>query len=145
MMNYETFNRELENSDRVLGGSSKSELSRLRNQLCDYHQSTQDRSEFHQQASWTRLRSRLEEKPGRRGLSSFLAPVALPGFMGVILALWLIPGTTDTIGKVDAPNIEISTRQPNIYVTPFHSKSVQADVIWAEGYHYIPASYTVTR
>lgn len=143
MMNYETFNRELENSDRTRDGDS--ELIQLRNRLLDYHANTLDRSDFHQQASWTRLRSRLEQKPASRRLGSFLAPVALPGLLGVILALWLLPATTDTIGKVDAPNIEISNRQPTIYVTPFHSKSVQADVIWAEGYQYIPASYSVTR
>jgi hypothetical protein len=143
MMNYETFNKELEESDRISDGDS--ELIQLRKQLRDYSESTQDRSDFHQKASWTRLQSRLDKKTASRGFSSFLAPIALPGLMGIILAIWLIPGTTDTIGKVDAPNIEISTRQPNIYVTPFHSKSVQADVIWAEGYQYIPASYTVTR
>jgi len=141
MMNYNLFERELEAMEA--DPQRDTELIRLRNQLRDYADETQSRSPLHQSASWTRLRSRLKPERQTPLFQRFLAPAALPALAGIILGLWLLPSQRDAIGKTDAPNIEISNREPTIYVTPFHSKSVNADVIWAEGYQYIPASHTL--
>ncbi|MEO0453436.1 MAG: hypothetical protein AAFY98_04790 [Verrucomicrobiota bacterium] len=142
MMNYKKFVEKLEQCDH-----STDEKCIVQRFIRDIRGACaeNERSDFHQSSSWTRLEAQMEVSAPRKSLSGLLAPALLPAVAGVVLAIWLIPLSADEIGMTDAPNISISESKNHIYVTPFHSKGVDADVIWAEGYQYIPAHYSASK
>ncbi len=57
------------------------------------------------------------------------------------------PGQTGMVSPpaaepvADRPNVDYV--RPGMWASPFHAAEINADVIWVEGYSYIPASHTV--
>ncbi|MEM1157566.1 MAG: hypothetical protein AAGH72_04850 [Verrucomicrobiota bacterium] len=139
MKNYDEFEKMLEETDRIpapIPEQRESALLRLREDLKDAVELNQDRSDFHQSAAWTRLEARMVEvKPGM-SLGRILS-YCVTAAAAVVVTMVLM-----STGGSGQGLPEISKAQPGIYATPFYSEDAEADVIWAEGYEYIPANYT---
>jgi len=139
MKNYDEFERLLKETDRIPALTPEQKdcaMMRLREDLKNATNMVRDRSDFHQSTAWTRLESRMDEvQPGiplGRMLSYFATAAA-----AVIVTILIMSQVNSGSGLP-----EISKSQPGIYATPFYSEDAEADVIWAEGYEYIPANYT---
>ncbi|MFH1067496.1 MAG: hypothetical protein V1746_06310 [bacterium] len=90
-----------------------------------------------QRWAWMRLEARLlAPKDASRLFFPFLR---LAGW-GVVAVLALGLGASFwKNGIMERPPI-IASMSPSINVVTFHAKEVNADVIWATGYDYLPAS-----
>ncbi|MDX6766732.1 MAG: hypothetical protein SFU85_08070 [Candidatus Methylacidiphilales bacterium] len=92
-------------------------------------------SEFACECSWTRLRTCLLEE--NRSSDLHLWRWTAIGSCALLVLLLTLARN----GSPDAPVAE--SRNPQIWVSGFHSAPAQADVVWATGYDYLPASYRV--
>ena len=139
MKNYDEFEKMLNETDRIPAPTpeqSESALLRLREDLKEATDVRHDRSDFHQSAAWTRLEARMDDvKPGLP-LGRILSYAATAATAVVVTMVLMSNGDSGQ----GLP--EISKSKPGIYATPFYSEDAEADVIWAEGYQYIPANYT---
>ncbi|MGF1677830.1 MAG: hypothetical protein ACFCUX_01405 [Candidatus Methylacidiphilales bacterium] len=141
MKNFDAFERQLNESQRVAGKEdSRSGLARLRHDLIHVAVNS-ERSSFHQSTAWVRLEARMQEStespirvPFWLKLSSYAATAAVAATVVFLLS----ESNKDPGGILP----EISDSRPGIYATPFYSKEAKAEVIWAEGYQYIPAGFT---
>ena len=122
------------NQDTMENDLPAGEFRQLKEELGALAQ-TRERSDFACECSWTRIRTCLLEEDRSKDLH--LWRWAAIGSSLTLLALLLLTQT----GNNDAP-IAVS-RNPQIWVSGFHSSRAQADVVWATGYDYIPASYPV--
>lgn len=139
MKNYDEFERMLEESDKIPAPApeqSESALLRLRQDLKSATSDLHNRSAFHQTAAWTRLETRIHEKNSGFSFGKFLS-YGSTAAAAVVVTMVLMSGGDSGEGLP-----QISNAQPGIYATPFYSEDAEADVIWAEGYQYIPATYT---
>lgn len=94
-------------------------------------------SEQEQKWAWMRLEARLlaPKSSGR-----FIFPLTRFLGWGVIAALVVGLGMSFwRTGVLETPP-SVASMNPSIYVVAFHAKEVNADVIWATGYDYLPAS-----
>lgn len=139
MKNYDEFEKKLQETDRIPApqpGQAESGLLKLR---LDLKQACQENrpSDFEQSTAWTRLESRLEPRPAS-SVGRLIYYVATAGAAVALTAMFFM--SRGSTGSEGLPRI--SEAKPGIYVTPFYSEEAKADVIWAEGYQYIPANYT---
>lgn len=95
----------------------------------------QQRTEQHECWAWTRLQATLRDSPSNRaGFWTW----ALAGAATAALALAvLVPGD----GTDQSPVAQ--SQSTRIWAGGYHMHEARADVIWATGYDYIPASYPV--
>jgi len=139
MKNYDEFEKILEETDRIsapIPEQSESALLRLRADLKEAVDVCHDRSDFHQSAAWTRLEARMDDVSPGMPLGRMLSYFATAAAAVVVTVVLMSTGNSGQ----GLP--EISKSHPGIYATPFYSEDAEADVIWAEGYEYIPANYT---
>jgi len=137
MKNYDEFEKILKKTDQAPQLNSEHVLSKLRHDLKEATVGAYDRSQFHQASAWTRLQTHIAEDSPRRFAWGRILSYMTTATVAVIVTVALMSRTN--IGQ-GLP--EISRSQPGIYATPFYSKDAEADVIWAEGYQYIPANYS---
>ena len=140
MMNYDEFEKKLLETARIPAPGPEHHESGLLRLRLDLKQATDEehrRSRFHQSTAWTRLESRIDEQPASMGFMRALSYFATAAAAVVLTVFLMSRGDASSEGLP-----QISGSQPGIYATPFHSKDAEADVIWAEGYQYIPATYT---
>jgi len=141
MKNYDEFEEELKETDKIPAIPAEKAESALLKLRIDLKQASEQwkPSSFEQNTAWTRQETRLTRSPER---SSFLfKSVSYVGTATVAVVVTLIFLSWQ---KESSPQglPKISEAQPGIYATPFYSEKAKADVIWAEGYEYIPATYT---
>lgn len=139
MKNYDEFEKKLKETDRVpvpTQDQIDSGLLKLRKDLKEATGVVCDRSDFHQSTAWTRLEARMDEPSPVMPLSRMLSYFATAA-AAVVVTMFIMSRADSGEGLP-----QISGSQPGIYATPFYSEDAKADVIWAEGYQYIPANYT---
>ncbi len=139
MKNYDEFEKMLKETDRIptpTPEQRESALLRLRQDLQAAVDEDSLRSDFHQATAWTRLEARMEEPSPSMSFGRLLSYLATAA-TAVVVTVVLMAG-----GDAGEGLPQISGSQPGIYATPFYSEDAEADVIWAEGYQYIPANYT---
>ncbi|MEM6822869.1 MAG: hypothetical protein AAF558_13125 [Verrucomicrobiota bacterium] len=140
MPNYNEFEKKLVETDRIPrpdAAQTESALLQLRMDLKQVSE-MKKRSRFDQTTAWTRLQSEISEPmsvSSWRALSYFATAVAA---IVVTVAFFFSTGSQNS--QPGLPTI--SGAEPGIYATPFYSEEAKAEVIWAEGYRYIPANYT---
>lgn len=139
MMNYDEFEKKLQETDRIPAPDREQAESGLLRLRLDLKQACEENrpSQFEQATAWTRLETRLERKP-ESSFGRLFSYVATAGAAVALTAFFFMSG--GPAGSEGLP--QISEAKPGIYVTPFYSEEAKADVIWAEGYQYIPANYT---
>lgn len=136
----ESFERELE---QALANPSidpdQSDLARitacLRQTACQASRSPQ-----HQQWAWTRLEAAGATAPSWRdhlSLRWFATGTVAALCLGLI-ALQMVPGKSSA---EQAPSATVLVKGEKLHAVPFHSERANADVIWVDGYDYLPASY----
>lgn len=162
MKNSEMFEKELEELDRM--PERQAELARLRDQLRKV--AAQDGASGQEQAwAWTRLQARLREEREAEaaGWLPYFKWAAL-GAIGLFMVSLFVRFQTDPPGLAVAslsepalaqpaalsapvPSIEerrlptVAMANPDVHAVSFHSSEAAADVIWATGYTYLPASF----
>lgn len=87
--------------------------------------------------SWTRLQARLRQNHRPSPALVFWRWAAATSMAA--LALFLVLQIRNPVPQ--SPVAE--TQNPRLWASGYHFPSAQADVIWATGYDYIPASYSV--
>lgn len=140
-MNSESFEQNLEALDQKNASSPEvQELQELRDQLRLLGQE-EERSDQHQQWAWTRLQAELKDQESRKTFIwdwkwgvSFAA-------LGLLTFLLL----TSAPSSIESETPIVNSSKPTIYTSSFHSPEAKADVIWVEGYRYLPASYNVNQ
>jgi hypothetical protein len=114
------------------------ELARVREELMRLRE-TVARTPQHQAWAWTRLEASL-----RQPAEPWWALVSLKWFTGGVavaacagLALMMLRSeVVDTGWKTT-----VVSQGEKLHAVPFHSKRANADVLWVDGYDYLPASY----
>lgn len=122
--------------DALECGLSTEELARLHQALYSAR-AVDRRSEQHECWAWTRLQACLQQDRSSASSLAFWRWAAIGSLALLVAALFLI-------SRPDPSNIPVvETQNPKVWVGGFHFAEVNADVIWASGYDYIPASYSV--
>lgn len=141
MQNYKEFEMNLQESDRAPeppSSHSVEALLRLRSDLREADAFLAP-SAFEQSTAWTRLEARMKETSAASSAFSFsriFSYIATAGAVAAIMLLFMRGANEADEG------LRIEVASPGMHATPFHSESARADVIWAEGYRYIPSRYT---
>jgi hypothetical protein len=124
--------------DAMECGLTEQELARLRRAL---HRARQAelRSSQHECWAWTRLEACLREESTARASTTFWRWAAAGSLAALAAALILTGSSTSS-----SPTVPVAESQnPKVWASGFHSADAHADVIWANGYDYIPASYSL--
>jgi hypothetical protein len=140
MKNYDKFEQKLQETDRIPAPGPERADSGLLKLRLDLKQATNEdhrRSQFHQSTAWTRLEARMDDRPAGMSFGRILSYLTTAAVAVVVTAALMSRGGDGADGLP-----QISGSKPGIYATPFYSEGAQADVIWAEGYQYIPANYS---
>lgn len=122
------------NHDAMEKDLQSAEIQRLKEELSALAQSREP-ADYACECSWTRIRTCLLEE--NRSQDLHLWRWAAIGSCAALVAILSLTKS----GTKDAPFAE--SRNPQIWVSGFHSSPAQADVVWATGYDYLPASYPV--
>jgi anti-sigma-K factor RskA len=97
------------------------------------------RTEQHECWAWTRLQACKREAAPSSSL--FFWRSAAVGSAAVLLAMVIVSSWQK---RLDMPAVPVAVSQnPHVWASGFHFPEAKADVIWATGYDYIPASYPV--
>jgi hypothetical protein len=159
MKNSEMFEKELEELART--PERQTELARLRDQL--RHVAAQDGSSGQEQAwAWTRLQARLREEEESESHAMGWLPYfkwAALGAIGLFMVSLFVRFQTEPSGlevaslsppaalaesvpSAEEPRLPtVAMANPDMHAVSFHSSEAAADVIWATGYTYLPASF----
>lgn len=122
------------NHDAMENDPQSPEILRLKEELGALAQ-TRERSDYACECSWTRISACLREEAPSREIH--LWRWAAIGSCAVLVTLLTYTHSTSGSGPI------AESRNPQIWVSGFHSSQAQADVVWATGYDYLPASYPV--
>ncbi|MFQ3671880.1 MAG: hypothetical protein SNJ84_10535, partial [Verrucomicrobiia bacterium] len=109
-------------------------------QLCScLRAAAPSRSLQHQQWAWTRLHANAANPAtGPDFLSVRWFATGAAAALGLGLALFVLrPGAESPTTTTPT----IMAKGDKLHAVPFHSKRANADVIWVDGYDYLPASY----
>ncbi|GAB4240428.1 MAG: hypothetical protein OHK005_02630 [Candidatus Methylacidiphilales bacterium] len=132
----ETFEHDLEQA--LSGNPTDQEQAELARVCACLRQMAEvsSRSPQHQQWAWTRLQAGMSRSSWLDHFSIRWFAVGAAAAACVGLALYLY----QPVGN-DGPNATIYAKGEKLHAVPFHSKPANADVIWVDGYEYLPASY----
>lgn len=123
------------NDDAMENDLQSAEIQRLKEELAALAQGREP-ADFACDCSWTRIRTSLLEETRSSDLHLWRwAAIASCATLVTLLSLAKF-GAKDVIPFAES-------RNPQIWVSGFHSSPAQADVVWATGYDYLPASYPV--
>jgi hypothetical protein len=161
MKNSEMFEKQLEELERMPQGAPPHELSRLREQL--RQTAAQDSPSSQEQVwAWTRLQARLREEEEQTSAAWLPAlKWAAYGAIGLFMVSVFVRFQADSTGDTSLAELSptpaalvaeavaagegrlptVAMANPDVHAVSFHSSEAAADVIWATGYNYLPASF----